>query len=217
MPEFLKSTAARVLTLVLVAHAVLFYSLSHGEAVPLARPLAQFPTEVGPWQMTHEGVIEQEIRDQLRADDYLMRDYRSSASAATANLYVAFFRTQRTGQTPHSPKNCLPGTGWQPSSSAIVAVPVPGEAEPVRVNQYIVSKGPYKDVVMYWYQSHGRVMASEYTAKFWVIADALRYNRTDTALVRVVVPLEGNEETAVHEADDFVRSVFGPLKQLLPS
>ena len=217
MPEFLKSTPARVLAILLVAQAVLFYSLSHGEAVPLARPLAQFPTQVGGWQMTQEGVIEQDVKDALKADDYLMRDYQIPNSPAQANLYVAFFKTQRTGQTPHSPKNCLPGSGWQPSSSTIVSVAIPGQAEPIRVNQYIVSKGTYKDVVMYWYQSHGRAVASEYSAKLYVIADALRYNRTDTALVRVVVPIEGSQETAVRQATDFVQALFVPLKQLLPS
>ncbi len=146
-----------------------------------------------------------------------MRDYQSPNSAAQANLYVAFFKTQRTGQTPHSPKNCLPGSGWQPSSSTIVSVPIPGQADPIRVNQYIVSKGTYKDVVMYWYQSHGRAVASEYSAKFYVIADALRYNRTDTALVRVVVPITGSQDSAVREATDFVQALFVPLKQLLPS
>jgi EpsI family protein len=217
MPEFLKSTPARVVTLVLVLHAVLFYTLSHGEAVLLVRPLAEFPREIGGWRMIQQGVLDQETLRILKADDYLTRDYASPSSPEAVNLYVAFFKTQRTGQTPHSPKNCLPGGGWVPSASSIVAVPIPGRPEPIRVNQYIVAKGPSRDVVMYWYQSHGRVVASEYAAKIYVVADALRYNRTDTALVRVVVPITGNDDDAVRVARDFIVSFFTPLAQFLPS
>jgi EpsI family protein len=202
---------------VLVLHAVLFYSLSHGEAVLLVRPLGQFPGQVGDWRLIQEGVIDQETMSVLRADDYLTRDYSDPSSPVAVNLYVAFFRTQRTGQTPHSPKNCLPGSGWVPSASSIVDLTVPGRLQPIRVNQYIVSKGPSRDVVMYWYQSHGRVVASEYAAKVYVVADALRYNRTDTALVRVVVPITGNDDDAIRIARNFIAAFFTPLAQFLPS
>jgi EpsI family protein len=217
MPEFLKSTPVRLVTLVLVLHAALFYSLSHGEAVLLVRPLADFPKQIGEWRIIREEVLDQETRNILRADDYLTRDYVAPSSTVGVNLYVAFFRTQRTGQAPHSPKNCLPGGGWVPSMSAIVDVAVPGRPRPIQVNQYIVAKGPSRDVVMYWYQSHGRVVASEYAAKVYVVADALRYNRTDTALVRVVVPITGSDDDAVRVARDFIASFFTPLAQFLPS
>jgi EpsI family protein len=216
MPEFMKSTAVRVVTMVLVLHAVLFYTLSHGEAVLLVHPLAEFPTQLADWRMSQQGVLDQQTLDILKADDYLSRDYVSPSSPESVNLYVAFFRTQRTGQTPHSPKNCLPGGGWVPSTSAIVGIPIPGRREPIRVNQYIVSKGPARDVVMYWYQSHGRVVASEYTAKFYVVADALRYNRTDTALVRVVVVVTGSDDDAVRLAREFIVVSYPPLAQFLP-
>lgn len=216
MPEFLKGRSVRLVSLALILHAALFYSLSHGEAVLLVRPLAQFPKQIGAWRMTEEGVIDDETLRILRADDYLTRDYWTPGAAAPANLYIAFFRTQRTGQTPHSPKNCLPGSGWVPSSSAIMDVPVPGR-EPIPVNQYIVSRGTNRDVVLYWYQSHGRVVASEYKAKIFVVADALRYNRTDTALVRVVVPVTSTDDAAIREAREFVDAFFNPLTQFLPN
>ena len=217
MPEFLKSTPARVVTLMLVLHAALFYTLSHGEAVLLVRPLAEFPRQIAGWRLIEEGVLDQETLRILKADDYLTRDYVSPSSKEAVNFYVAFFKTQRTGQTPHSPKNCLPGGGWVPSVSSIVEIPIAGRSQPIRVNQYIVAKGPARDVVMYWYQSHGRVVASEYAAKIYVVADALRYSRTDTALVRVVVPITGNDEDAVRVAREFIVAFFTPLSQFLPS
>jgi EpsI family protein len=185
--------------------------------VLLVRPLAEFPRQIAGWRMIQDGVIDQETLKILKADDYLTRDYVSPSSPQAVNFYVAFFRTQRTGQTPHSPKNCLPGGGWVPSVSSIVEIPIAGRPEPIRVNQYIVAKGPSRDVVMYWYQSHGRVVASEYAAKIYVVADALRYNRTDTALVRVVVPITGSDDDAVRVARDFIVSFFTPLAQFLPS
>ena len=131
---------------------------------------------------------------------------------------MAFFKTQRTGKTPHSPKNCLPGSGWEKSTDDYLDVTIPGVAEPIHVNRYIVSKGDSKSLVLYWYQTPKRVVASEYRAKLLTVEDAIRYNRTDTALVRVIVPVVGNNEAmAQQEAVEFVQSFFVPLRQYLPS
>jgi EpsI family protein len=217
MPDFLKGRAAWILTLVLVVQAALFYTLSHGEAIPLARPLSEFPRELGAWTMTNEDTVAPDIREVLRADDYLSRNYANASFSVPANLFVVFFKSQRTGQTPHSPRNCLPGAGWIYASYNIVPVSIPGQAEPIEVNRYVVTRGDAKDLVMYWYQSHGRVVASEYKAKIYVVADALRYNRTDTALVRVVVPITTSEDAASAAAVQFVQTFFVQLRDFLPS
>ena len=215
--DFLRRRPTQILTVALLAHAALIYGLSHGESVPITRPLEAFPTQLGKWTMLENGVMEQEVKDVLRADDYLTRFYGEPDTKAVANLYVAFFKSQRTGQTPHSPKNCLPGSGWVPSSAGMIDVNVPGEAEPIRINRYVVAKGDSKSLVLYWYQSRGRVVASEYKAKVLVVADALRYNRTDTALVRVVVPISGDEEPANGAAVRFIQAFFESLRGFLPA
>lgn len=215
--SFLKTWPARILTLVLIAQAALFYSLSHGEPVPLARSFEQFPTQIGNWTMTEQGVMEDEVKQVLRGDDYLTRTYADRNLGVAANLFVAFFRTQRTGQAPHSPKNCLPGNGWIQTRSDELPVTVAGRSEPIVVNRYVVQKGDDKSMVIYWYQSRDRVVASEYKAKFFVIADALRYNRTDTALVRVVVPLVSNrEDLSTQVAVNFIQTFYPTLRQYLP-
>lgn len=217
MPGFLKSRSSRILTLVLFAQAILFYTLSRGEAVPLAPPLSGFPSEVGGWTLATEGVIEKEVLDVLRADDILNRVYADPGTRQSAGLFVAYFKTQRTGQAPHSPKNCLPGSGWVPSKSETLTIPVTGRAEPISVNRYVVSRGSNKSVVIYWYQSRGQVIASEYRAKFRLVLDSIRYNRSDTALVRIVVPVaNGNEAAATETATRFIESVFDPLTRQLP-
>lgn len=210
--------AGQVLTAVLLAQAALFYGYSRSEDVPATRPLSEFPQILGAWHVRQEGVIEKEVLDMLRADDVLSRIYAEPASGRVASLFVAYFRSQRTGQAPHSPKNCLPGSGWIPTASEIITVALPGQSEPIRVNRYVVSRGLEKSVVIYWYQSRRRVVASEYEAKVRLVLDAIRYNRTDTALVRVVVPVaDGSESQATATAISFVQALFPVLRQYLPS
>ena len=151
----------------------------------MARPLAEFPRVIGDWRMVQEGAIEQDEKDVLRADDYLARDYAGSMGER-ASLFVAYFRSQRAGQTPHSPKNCLPGSGWTWSVADTIAVNVAVRGAPIEINRYMVSKAEQRAVVLYWYQSRDRVVASEYRAALFTAWDALRYNRTDTELVRIV-------------------------------
>lgn len=224
MLKFLNSRAARIVTVILVLQAALLYSAVRPEIVPPSRPLASMPTTLGSWQLVQTGVIEQEVLDVLKADDILNGVYCSSASPdcpktgqGAANLFVAAFRTQRNGKTPHSPKNCLPGSGWERISAGEMTIDV-GRAAPITVNRYVVAYGSQRDLVLYWYQSRDRVVADEYKAKFWVMADAIRLNRTDTALVRVIVPLANKDEAqAQATATDFVKSFYSTLLDYLPS
>jgi EpsI family protein len=183
-----------------------FYGLSRRvETTPPPKPLAEFPTLIGDWRMVREGVIEQEDKDVLRADDYLTRQY-AAASGETANLFVAYFQSQRAGQTPHSPKNCLPGSGWTWSIADTIPVHIAGRRQPIEINRYAVSKGDERAVVLYWYQSRDRVVASEYQAALFTAWDALRTNRTDTELVRVVTPVAAS-------GVEFIQAFFTQLRR----
>jgi EpsI family protein len=217
MPKFLTSAKARVLTAVLVLQCAVLYGFQRRELVPSVPPLATFPTMLSGWRMVEEGVIEKEVQDVLKADDTLSRTYAGSTGSG-ANLFIAAFRSQRNGKAPHSPKNCLPGSGWVPSVSDRMPIQVPGREQPIVVNRYIVQKGEYASLVLYWYQSRDRVVASEYNAKFYVVADALKDNRTDTALVRVIVPVAGKDQKAATEtAVKFVQDMFGAIRASLPA
>jgi EpsI family protein len=215
--RFLNSTPARLVTLLLIAQAALLYSSIRPEAVPPGAPLANMPRTLGSWQMSQEGLIDEETREVLKADDLLNRFYVEPAKGAGANLFVAAFRSQRNGKAPHSPKNCLPGSGWTPLTSDEYTLDA-GAPGPITVNRYVVAHGDSRSLVLYWYQSRDRVVASEYKAKFWVVVDAMKLNRTDTALVRVVVPMAGaDQDAATQVAANFVRSFYGTLRQYLPS
>jgi EpsI family protein len=214
---FFRSTAAKLLSVVLVAQVAMVYGFTRHEVVPPNKPLAEVPHEFGAWKLHQEGVVEKEVQDVLKADELLTRTYTHAGQNIGAHLFVAYFRSQRTGQAPHSPKNCLPGSGWVPSVSDVITTDIPGRG-PIEMNRYVVARGEQKSLVLYWYQSRDRVVASEYKAKAYVVADALRYNRTDTALVRVTVPIVGsNVDGAQQAAMDFVRSFYAPLRQHFPA
>jgi EpsI family protein len=216
--DFLKGKYVRVVSLLLLVQAAAYYAVaSRPEQMPVVRPLAEFPSDIGPWRTVRDVQVEPEVQEVLRADDILNRVY-AGAGPVPAFLFVAFFKTQRMGQAPHSPKNCLPGSGWEPSETGFLDLQPPGRPEPIRVNRYVVSHGDEKSVVLYWYQSHKRVIASEYAAKFWLVADSVRYHRSDTALIRIVVPVVNNDTaSATKTGVDFIQAAYPALHAQLPS
>jgi EpsI family protein len=218
MKWLLHSKSARILTLVLLVQAGVFYGFSRSENLPFHRPLQQFNFGSEGWTMVQDAPLDKETLEVLKADDILSRVYQNRNNGQMASLFVAYFETQRTGKAPHSPKNCLPGTGWVPTVSGMIDVAVPGQAKPIQVNRYVVARGSNQSLVLYWYQARDRVVASEYEAKIFTVTDAIRYNRTDTALVRVVIPVQnGDVQQATDTATSFVQAFFEPLKEYLPA
>jgi len=189
--------------------------LAPAEKVPLTRPLTEIPRSLSGWTLHQESAIDPEIQQLLKADETLSRTYTSPAGTY-ANLFVAFFKSQRAGAAPHSPKVCLPGSGWVPTESNAIDIPIDGRPDPIHVNRYIVSKGEDRDLIIYWYQTPYRVIANELTAKYYTILDGLRYHRSDTALVRVIVPIGKSETEAESQAVQFVQGAFNPLREFLP-
>jgi EpsI family protein len=217
MTGIMRTKSARILSIVLLLQAATFYGFSRSEKVPAHKPLEEFSLANPNWLLVENVEIDKETLDVLKADDWLSRIYQNRSTGKWATLFVAYFETQRTGKAPHSPKNCLPGSGWAPSQSGTIDIQVAGEPAPIHVNRYIVAHGDNQDVVLYWYQSRDRVIASEYAAKIFTVTDSIRYNRTDTALVRVIVPVQaGDTPSAVDAAVSFVQVLFEPLKQYLP-
>jgi EpsI family protein len=211
------SDLARTLALCgcfVVAAAVLDHA-SQSEPVALRTPLASFPREVEGWKSTGSVEFDPKIVAILGVTEYLNRVYVREPDRAPVGLYVGYYKSQRQGESVHSPLNCLPGSGWQPikSGRAIIAIPPDassGLAAPsIEVNRYVVQKGLDTLLVLYWYQSHGRVIASEYWGKFYMVADALRLNRTDAAIIRVMVPIgdPAASEAADRTATNFVQAM----------
>lgn len=198
-----------------------FHGVSHGEKIPMHRALDSFPRTIGARQ-GRDMRIDSRFVDTLKADDMLTRSYASAgpltAQPATVWLYVAYFQSQRQGQTIHSPKNCLPGSGWTPVTNSREVIEL-GDGERINANRFIVQNGLDRQLVLYWYESHGRTVASEYAARMDMVLDAIKLNRTDGALVRVSLPMEDNDPSgaeAEKAAREFVGQIHPLLKEYIP-
>lgn len=152
-------------------------------------PLSSFPHELNGWTGT-DVELDKEVLDILGPGDFLVRDYHNGQQSVA--LFVAYFPSQKAGDTIHSPKNCLPGAGWSPVHADRVDINVAGHA-PFPVNRYLIAKGEQRQLVFYWYLAHDRVVASEYASKFYLVADSIRMHRSDGSLVRVSTPMASGE------------------------
>jgi len=201
--------------LFLMAQFVLVGSLSdHEHPPPLPSP-AGFPSAAGEWKRAPTEPIDEASARELKADRLFSRNYVRSGTAQTANLFVAWFQTQRGNKQPHSPKVCLPGSGWTPESSGDLLLTTSAGA--ITVNRFIVVRGLERLVALYWYQTSRRTIASEWASKFWLVADGLRFRRTDIALVRVIaLSSPHRDDSAAASAVDFARKVYPELRSYFP-
>jgi EpsI family protein len=197
------------------------------EHPPPPPALSQFPVSFSGWSELREDPIDPDIVNTLRADRLLSRTYvqRAAASASAngmdvpAGLLVAWFRSQRSGASqPHSPKVCLPAAGWTPESTGELNIST--AAGRITVNRYVVASRYERAVILYWYQTSRRATAGEWASKFWLVSDAIRDHRTDTALVRIVVEsgagAQDSDQRATQTAVDFTRSLYPLLREQLP-
>lgn len=176
----------------------------------LHQPLESIPMIVGEWSGTSLEGLTKEEEDVLRATSYLKRNY-DRADGASADLFIAFYSMQQAGEAMHSPKHCLPGSGWEIWNYAEAAIPVGNEE--VSINKYYIQKGQSRLLVLYWYQSYDRVVASEYYAKICLVWDSVMKHRTSGSIVRVTV-----EDTPEGEkqALEFASELIPMVKEVLP-
>lgn len=178
----------------LVSTVLLLRARASNEIIPVRETFLSFPNQLGNWQGS-DLTISSEVRNVLGPGDFLFRNYRNeSNNGPEVNLFVAYFPSQRAGDTIHSPKNCLPGAGWFPIETSRVHISVPGRAS-LEVNRYLVAQGERRELVLYWYWAHNRSTASEFRAKLYLMSDAIRMNRSDGSMVRVMTELQPQEST----------------------
>jgi EpsI family protein len=202
--------------LFLAGQAALVHWASGTEHPPKSPDLSKFAVTFGSWQMVREDPIEPGVQQLLHADGLLNRTYIQAGTSNFANLFIAWFQSQRGGASqPHSPQVCLPGSGWVPQVQDVFSVDTP-EGK-IDVNRYIVVNGSNRAAVFYWYQMGSHAIPSEWSAKFWTISSALTAKRTDTSLIRIVLQNGGSsDEASTSAATQFARDVYPLLKQTLP-
>jgi EpsI family protein len=199
----------------LIGAALFLGRRTNGEVRPLHRQLDSFPIVVDEWRGEEGVLFEEKIHDRLQFSDYLMRRYVDSFGRSLW-LYIGYWESQRRGAVPHSPKHCLPGNGWDTVEAQRVMVPLVSGATPIEVNRYVVQKDQKQQLVLYWFLSQGQPVASETFSRLLLVKNALLYNRTDGALIRITSPLYGTvEETFAYQVT-YMQAMYPLLQQFLP-
>jgi EpsI family protein len=181
-------------TALIAVTAILLQARGRNEVMPRRLPLSSFPAQLANWDSVE---IEQDAKtlEVLGPGDFLERVYQDpDEKLPNVDLFLAYFPSQRTGDTIHSPQHCLPGSGWNPEENVRVTLSLPGH-DPFPANRYVVSKAGERELVLYWFWAHDRGVASEYWAKYYLVKDAIRMNRSDGSLVRFVTPMLPGERS----------------------
>ncbi len=207
-----------VICLVLVAQAVASRRLDVVERDLPLPGLHSLPNQIGSWRAGDERALQPEEAATLKPDEYILRDYVSADGRIPINVFVAYFKSLQNAYGPHSPRICLPGSGWLVSSSKQISLPVGGRPEGIPVNEYVMEKGVDRIFVVYWYQNSRNIWADEYWAKLRLLPDLLRYKRSDVSLVRLVTPLgSGDSERELTRCLDFTKQAFPFIAERLSS
>jgi EpsI family protein len=163
--------------------------------------------------------MEQIFQSKLNFDDYLMADYNTAGGDEFVNLYIGYYAVQRADKVPHSPKACIPGGGWAiRNMSRLILDDVKVSGQPLLVNRLQIEKGDYKQIVYYWFQQRGRVVANEYMVKLYLLWDSITRRRTDGALVRLTTFVEPGQDPVEADArlQKFARHISGVLPAYIP-
>ena len=209
--QFSKPLAVSI-PLLLVALAVVGSLDSREEDTTFKKTeLISFPLKFDEW-FGREDRIEADVAEKLGFTEYVMINYQNQQHRPV-NFYVAYYASQRKGVSPHSPKVCIPGGGWEIAKFSRTRV------DEMPVNRVLIRKGTQDQIVYYWFEERGTPIANEYLKKWMLFKDALFLNRTDGSLVRVTTPVLNDEtlEDADLRAQEFIRLSRNQLIQLLPA
>ena len=163
------------------------------EIIPERVDFVAYPNALNGWQ-GRTRILESIVLDALKLDDYLHMDYVNERGEAI-NLYVAYYGSQRSGAAAHSPRTCLPGSGWRIISHTQVDI-----GNGISTNRFIIAVGEQRQLVYYWFKQRDRIVTNEYLVKWYLLWDALTRNRTDGALVRLTTVLQPGEDAEAGDA-----------------
>jgi EpsI family protein len=197
--------------------AILLQARGRTEIIPPRMPLSSFPAHLGNWDST-DIELDKATLDVLGPGDFLERVYQDpDGKLPNVDLFLAYFPSQRAGDTIHSPQHCLPGSGWIPDENSRVTLSLPGH-DPFPANRYVISKAGARELVLYWFWAHDRGVASEYRAKLYLVQDSIRMNRSDGALVRITADMFPGEtpDTAQQRVLPFASRIVPILNNYIP-
>jgi EpsI family protein len=203
------ASAIMVITMIFLGY------ISHTENIHPNKPFSTFPRHIGEWFGTEE-YLDREIIAVSGVDDYFLCNYRTSDSPAI-QLYIGFYQSQREGDLIHSPKNCMPGAGWNIVQTSLENLEIshPHNAKAIKL---ILQKSDQNQIMLYWFQCGGRIISSEYMQKIYMIADSVTRHRTDGAFVRLISNVTDNDETrTLNSLKEFIGVLMPILYEYIPS
>lgn len=194
------------------------YNLTKDDSLKPRKSLKDLPKSIGEWRAIGDHKIDDQDIKILKVDDYILRSYHNS-NGDMIGLYIGYFKSQREGKGIHSPRQCLPGGGWLPVNTAVYQIPrFNYNPETVSVNKLIMEKGLARELYFFWYQGRGRIYASEYWNKIYLVWDGLTKNRTDGALIRVNSSIVGerDENETMRNQIQFIELIIPLLNEYIP-
>lgn len=202
---------------VLLLASAIFVGMHRDIEVPVARPLQDLPGQVGEWVQTDDFYFSDAVMAQLRPTDYVYRAYRhtdNDPGAGDIAMYIGYHGGGPDSGPIHSPRHCLPGSGWTLEAEEIRTLD--GEGEDLNVVEAVYRNGDHRELFIYWYQVRGRTLTNEYSLKMAEIFNSMLYERRDSAFIRISTRYREEDDKPVALLRDFVRRVYPFIKEVLP-
>jgi len=199
---------------ILLIGAGLYVNLHAESPVPINKPFSTFPSQVGGWRMVSEMQFSKQVLDVLKPADYLSRSYTSTGQGREVEIYIGYHDGAKGGGGVHSPKHCLPGSGWYEASSRRTSLEINGND--IDLVEAVYQKGETKVLLYYWFQVQEKTLPDEYSLKLAEIFNSMLHQRKDAAFVRISVPFQGERERALATGGRFIRDFYPLIKEFLP-
>ncbi|UFS69153.1 EpsI family protein [Geomonas sp. RF6] len=198
----------------LLGAAALYMTVHRDLGVPMKKPFEDFPAAVSSWKLTRESSLPESVQQVLKASDVLYREYVNPRGERVL-LYVGYHDGGKESGEIHSPKHCLPGSGWCEVYSKRAEVATAGEK--LKFVRALYQKGENKELFLYWFQVGKTSISDEYSLKVAEIANSVLHRRRDASFIRISVPVEGDDQKAALVGEQFVKDLIPTLREFLPS
>ena len=185
--------------------------------MPLKKSLAEFPMKIGKWE-GKQSRFDETIYKLLGVDESLLADYYDS-KGQNVQLYIGYYKSQRQGDIIHSPRNCMPGAGWNITETSKIVLDLKNPSKPpIHILQLVLQNGAYRQIAFYWYHARGRIVTSEYLQKFYLFWDSITKHRTDESFVRLITPItNSNQDQAIQLLKQFTEEIFPIIEDHISS
>jgi EpsI family protein len=205
---------------ILIVSFIMFFSIfilnfaKESKETPPLNKFSKFPLKIGQWNGKKD-FFDQKVYDILGVDDSVLAHYKNSENRYV-QLYIGFYRSQKEGDLIHSPKNCMPGSGWNIVNSGLEEIILKNNKK-IKVIRLNLKKDSEEQIVLYWFQSRGRIISSEYWQKIWLVYDSITKGRTDGSFVRIISPVNETREKTLETLKEFTKDVYPYLNEYIPS